>query len=96
MVHLLISVAIIYFKKSSFAGPNKSGVDWDTRLSICRGVAEGLEHLHEPERSIVHGNIKPTNILLHGKGGVKLSDFGLVSFYDEHELLHLAAKEASK
>ena len=95
-MYLLIYVTKIYFKKSSFAGPDRIEVDWDTRLSICRGIAEGLEHLHEPERSIVHGNIKPTNILLHGKGGVKLSDFGLVSFYDENELLHLTAKEASK
>lgn len=42
---------------------------------ICRSVLQGLHYLHM--HNIVHGDIKPSNIL-QSKGGItKISDFGL-------------------
>ncbi|KAG2755010.1 kinase-like protein, partial [Suillus brevipes Sb2] len=40
-----------------------------------RQVFAGLAHLHS--KSIVHGNLKPTNILIDGHGNAKLADYGL-------------------
>lgn len=45
---------------------------------ICRDVAAGLDALHV--RKLIHGDIKPTNILLYREGDrlvAKLADFGL-------------------
>lgn len=50
-------------------------------LPILRGVAEGLEALHEAH--LIHGDVKPSNILLgHGRV-VKLTDMGLSQLLTE-------------
>ncbi len=61
--------------------------DLQGKLDIMLQFASGLEYLHENE--VVHGNIKPGNILLQedpdqvGHILVRISDFGLNSFlYD--------------
>jgi serine/threonine protein kinase len=47
-------------------------------LRIAKGVARGLAHLHEcSPRKYVHGDIKPSNILLDGEYNPHISDFGL-------------------
>lgn len=45
------------------------------RLKIARGVARGLAHIHD--KKLVHGNIKPTKILLNSDMEPLISDFGL-------------------
>lgn len=42
---------------------------------IGRALAEALEHAHE--RSIIHRDVKPANILIDGEGRPLLTDFGL-------------------
>ncbi|KAK8320260.1 hypothetical protein V6Z12_A12G024200, partial [Gossypium hirsutum] len=44
-------------------------------LKIARGVARGLAYIHEKKQ--VHGNIKPTNILLDSNMEPIISDLGL-------------------
>jgi serine/threonine protein kinase len=46
-------------------------------LSIFKGILEGLAAIHG--KNIVHGDIKPANILLTEKLTPKLSDFGMAS-----------------
>jgi serine/threonine protein kinase len=47
-------------------------------LRIAKGAARGLAHLHEcSPRKYVHGDIKPSNILLDGEYNPHISDFGL-------------------
>lgn len=52
-----------------------ASLPWDTRLRIAKGVARGLGYLHEKKH--VHGNVKPSNILLGSDMEAMLGDYGL-------------------
>ncbi|KAF3772627.1 G-type lectin S-receptor-like serine/threonine-protein kinase, partial [Nymphaea thermarum] len=52
--------------------------EWNLRIQIAVGIARGLMYLHEEcSTQIIHCDIKPGNILLHGNLIPKISDFGL-------------------
>ncbi|KAG6720421.1 hypothetical protein I3842_03G060300 [Carya illinoinensis] len=53
-------------------------LSWPFRLRIMKGIARGLAYLHEfsPKR-YVHGNLRPSNILLGQMMEPHISDFGL-------------------
>ncbi|RZF32245.1 hypothetical protein LSTR_LSTR016460 [Laodelphax striatellus] len=40
-------------------------------------MMKGLQYLHSCTPAIIHGNLKPTNILIDSKQTVRLADFGL-------------------
>lgn len=53
-------------------------LDWGRRVRIAAGVARGLEYLHEVVApSIIHGCVKPSNILVDVKLCARLCDYGL-------------------
>lgn len=53
-------------------------LDWKTRLQIAVDVASGLQYLHEhTSPSVVHKDIKTSNILLDGNMRAKIANFGL-------------------
>ncbi|KAG7032354.1 Receptor protein kinase-like protein ZAR1, partial [Cucurbita argyrosperma subsp. argyrosperma] len=59
-------------------GQPSSELSWSTRLRIAKGTARGLAYLHEcSPRKFVHGDIKPSNILLDNDFQPHISDFGL-------------------
>ncbi|KAG8093351.1 hypothetical protein GUJ93_ZPchr0012g19469 [Zizania palustris] len=53
-------------------------LSWSTRLKIAKGAARGLAYLHEfSPRRFVHGEVKPSNILLDADFTPRVADFGL-------------------
>jgi serine/threonine protein kinase len=58
-------------------------------LGLLRQVAGGLRHLHA--LGIVHGDVKPANVLLDAAGGVaKLADFGHARLISDQEMMKTA------
>lgn len=58
--------------------PKKVKLDWETRLKIAVGAAQGLAYLHHDcNPRIIHRDIKSSNILLDENFEARLSDFGI-------------------
>ncbi|KAL5570048.1 hypothetical protein UlMin_026623 [Ulmus minor] len=60
-------------------GPSKKvKLDWETRLKIAVGAAQGLSYLHHDcNPRIIHRDVKSSNILLDENFEPHLSDFGI-------------------
>ena len=55
-------------------------LDVTEALDILFSVCEALQFAHE--NGVVHRDIKPGNILIDQKGGVKVADFGIAKIFD--------------
>jgi LRR receptor-like serine/threonine-protein kinase FLS2 len=52
--------------------------DWTIRFKIAVEIAEGLKYLHaESRHPVVHGDVKPSNVLFDAKMEAKVADFGV-------------------
>ncbi|KAK9054115.1 hypothetical protein SSX86_025192 [Deinandra increscens subsp. villosa] len=56
-------------------GSSPCPLPWQMRLKIAKGTARGLAYIHDKKQ--VHGNLKPSNILLGSDMEPKIGDFGL-------------------
>lgn len=59
-------------------GPSSGLLSWDIRIRVAAGTARGIEHLHDGSvPGIVHGCIKPSNIMLDMDFCARICDYGL-------------------
>lgn len=72
---------------------NKTPLDWHTRMMIAKGVAKGLEYLHNvADPPIIYGDLRSSNVLLDDDKNPRLSDFGLANFSPKQGEDHISTR----
>ncbi|XP_021741109.1 putative receptor-like protein kinase At1g80870 [Chenopodium quinoa] len=73
-------------------------MNWERRFQIIQDVVRALEFLHnECDPPVIHGDIKPSNVLLDWDFKAKISDFGLSRVKVEDEVgIDLFSQELGK
>ena len=67
---------------------DSAGLDLATVLGLIDQIADTLDHLHAHQPVIVHGDVKPENVIVTGDGRAVLVDFGAaMRVGDERERL---------
>ena len=62
-------------------------LDWRKRIHIIEGVTQGLLYLQEYSNyTVIHRDIKASNILLDEDMNAKISDFGMARLFKKDVL----------
>jgi serine/threonine protein kinase len=68
-------------------GKARNPLDLNQRTCIAANIADILDYLHyESGKTIVHCDVKPSNILLDNDMVARLGDFGIANFYQDLSL----------
>lgn len=74
-------------------GPEKTPLDWFTRIKIAFGIATGLEYLHETANPpVIYSDLKSANVLLDDDLNPKLSDFGVANDGQDGDRAHVSSR----
>uniref|UniRef100_A0ACD5ZFR8 Uncharacterized protein n=1 Tax=Avena sativa TaxID=4498 RepID=A0ACD5ZFR8_AVESA len=72
-------------KAAENAASAESGIDWDTRFKIIKGICKGLLYLHKLDIPIIHMDLKPENILMDASMVPKIADFALSRVFGQEQ-----------
>lgn len=70
-------IAMEYLDGSPLSQVIQRGLERDAALDIARQIAAGMADAHEG--GVVHGDLKPANVIVTEKGIAKIVDFGLAN-----------------
>ncbi|VVB07659.1 unnamed protein product [Arabis nemorensis] len=69
-----------------FDPTKKEQLDWTRRYNIIEGITRGMLYLHQDSRlTIIHRDIKASNILLDADMNPKIADFGMARNFRDHQ-----------
>jgi eukaryotic-like serine/threonine-protein kinase len=63
---------------------NQHALNGRQRLALFQQTCAAVQYLHQ--NGVIHGDLKPPNILLDNNGTVKLVDFGIASIISASEM----------
>ncbi|KAL2455584.1 Serine/threonine-protein kinase PBS1 [Abeliophyllum distichum] len=73
--------------------PDMEPLNWNTRMRIAAGAADGLSYLHhQADPPVIYRDLKSSNILLDEGFHPKLSDFGLAKFGPIEDKSHVTTR----
>ncbi|PVG01331.1 kinase-like protein [Serendipita vermifera] len=74
-----------YRSSEDYLTERKDSISLRDRLKLLLGTARGVQYLHTHEPPLIHGDIKPSNILIADGGVPKICDFGFARVLLENE-----------
>ncbi|KAG8818021.1 RHO1 GDP-GTP exchange protein 2, partial [Serendipita sp. 399] len=81
----LISPWCINGDAARFLEERGPSLSLEKRIMLWEGVVQGVDYLHNLNPVIVHGDLKPANVLLDGHENPRICDFGLARLILEED-----------